>query len=554
MIKKIIAIFPGRFQPMGKHHAAAFAWLSNMFDDAYVATSNKVDPPKSPLNFDEKKQVADKYGVGDRMIQVKNPYKAEEITSKYDPETTAVVFMVGQKDMQEDPRFSIGKLKSGKDSYFQKYEPKKPLAPYTEHGYLIVAPHIKQSIEGAEEMSGTAIRHALSSKEPNKQQFTDIFGWYDPKVEKMLRSKFSEKNESLAIFEGIIKRVLLEGGAAGHMAHPFDIPSVKTGKDLVSVFEKTATFLTKNEVPVKIDGINASIRYADIDGKRQFALDRGSNKPLDVKGITSSDLLDRFGEGHGMIKIGGKVIEIFNKAIPSIKPELKALGMEDNPNVMLNIEYVEGQSNVQKYEKNFLAIHNLLEIEQVTPKRRGTKEIPYDKKALQSLIEKVDKVAKDFGFEVVGMIPAKLKSKPNFSSVLSESYEINLDGTKKVKESLATMLSKAKNTKGDKLKLKDGKTIDALSKQVFIWIKDGKPVSELVADPNDSQLAVDSFVIYMATMQLGDAILQSLTSPIGDVKEQEGIVVRDPKVYSAPYKITGSFIVRGMSSAFQSAQ
>jgi hypothetical protein len=55
-------------------------------------------------------------------------------------------------------------------------------------------------------------------------------------------------------------------------------------------------------------------------------------------------------------------------------------------------------------------------------------------------------------------------------------------------------------------------------------------------------------------MQLGDAILSSMTSPLGDVNEQEGIVVRDKQVYDKPYKITGSFIVRGMASAFQQSQ
>ena len=59
-----------------------------------------------------------------------------------------------------------------------------------------------------------------------------------------------------------------------------------------------------------------------------------------------------------------------------------------NPNILLNIEYVEGQSNVQKYENNFLVIHNLLEIQQVTPTKRQTKEISYDKNALNSLVKK----------------------------------------------------------------------------------------------------------------------------------------------------------------------
>lgn len=562
MIKNIIAIYPGRFQPFGRHHAESFKWLSSKFgkDKSYIATSDVVNLPKSPLNFKEKKEIISKYGLGSNLVHVKNPYKAEEITQKYDPKTTAIVFMVGEKDMKEDPRFKIGKKKDGGDSYFQEYKPGMKMQGYMEHGYLIVAPHTSFKITGFGEMSGTTIRQALSSKsapEQYKKLFTDIFGWYDPKIADMLKKKFSQSSlkesvsfEKSLILEYLVYNLLNEGGAAGHMAHPFDIPSVKTGKDLVDVFNKTAVSLTKKPVPVKIDGINASIRLAKIDGKVQFAMDRGSNKPLDVKGVTSKDLTSRFGEGHGMIKIGGKVLEIFNKALPAIKGELAQLGMLKNPNILFNIEYVEGKSNVQEYESNFLAIHNLLQIDRVSPTKRVTKEISYDKKALQSLIEKMTPIAKKYGFEVMGEIPAKLKGKPNFSSALSKSYTVVLSKGKKETKSLNDWLSKAKNTKGMKLKLKDGKTVDALSKQVFMWIMDGKPVDQLVADMKDAQIVIDSFVIYDATMHLGDVILDSMTSPLGDVKDQEGIVVRDKAVYDKPYKITGSFIVRGLQTSF----
>lgn len=560
MIKNVIAIYPGRFQPFGKHHYDAFKWLSGKFgnDKTFIATSDKIDPPKSPLSFKEKQQIISKYGIGDRVVMVKNPYKAEEITQKFDPKDTALVFMVGEKDMKEDPRFRIGMKKDGTPGYFQKYTDPKNMEGFDKHGYLIVAPHVSYEIPGIGEMSGTNIRKALSDPKSTKEQFIGIFGWYDPNIEKVLKNKFSKKNESLAsILENkaisrlILLELLLEGGAAGHMAHPFDIPSVKTGKDLIAVFENTAKFLEKNEVPIKIDGINSSIRLVNLQGKQQFVLDRGSNKPLDVKGVTSKDLLDRFGEGHGMTRIGAQVLKIFNEALPSIKKDADKLGMTNNPNLMLNIEYVEGQSNVQKYDKNFLVIHNVLEIKQVTPKRRESEEVSYSKEALQGLIKNLDPIAKKYNFEVFNVIPAKTKSSLSFSSDLSKSYTVNINNNKKETKTLQAWLDQAQNTKGEKLKLKDGKTVDALSKQVFLWIDKGNAVEDLVADPKDSKLAIDSFVIYLATIKLGDTILSSMTSPLGDVNEQEGVVVRNKSVYSAPYKITGSFITRGLESSFQ---
>ena len=57
-IKTIIVIYPGRFQPMGQHHAATYKKLAAKFgqSNTYIATSDKVKLPKSPLNFKEKRK------------------------------------------------------------------------------------------------------------------------------------------------------------------------------------------------------------------------------------------------------------------------------------------------------------------------------------------------------------------------------------------------------------------------------------------------------------------------------------------------------------------
>ena len=50
-MKKVV-IYPGRFQPMGKHHAKVYDWLASKFgkSNTYITTSNKVELPKSPLS------------------------------------------------------------------------------------------------------------------------------------------------------------------------------------------------------------------------------------------------------------------------------------------------------------------------------------------------------------------------------------------------------------------------------------------------------------------------------------------------------------------------
>ena len=690
MIKTIIAIYPGRFQPFGKHHAEAFKWLQKQFGTGktYIATSDKIDLPKSPFSFKDKSDIISNYGLKDRLVQVKQPYKAEEILGKFDPKTTAVVFMVGAKDMKEDPRFAMKPKKDGSPSYFQEYSKNKSkLEGFDKHGYLIVAPHVHIAIPGHGEMSGTSLRKTLGSKIPRSQKinlFKAVFGWYEPKTANMVFDKLESITESkLSIAEvmksknkvpmnikeetqvftknwwaesldlntnsideavsfteikqkfkkilaaikqesretkdafilisraamgkaelsdsdkkqigdqmkdvlkgvgltavalmpaGTIVAILIkllkaekyitpsafanlnlkeslitEGGAGGHMAHPFNVDWVKTGKDLLKIFDMSVKYLEKGPASVKIDGVNASIRFVELDGKKQFVMDRGSNKPLDVKGITKAELTDRFGDGHGMIKVGGKVLDIFNDAIPKITPALKKLGLWDNPNILFNIEYVAGSTNVLSYEKNFLAIHGLLEIQQVTPKRRGTNEIRHDENAMQDLLNNLAPSAKKQGYEVLGSVPTELKGKPNFGSVLNTKYTINYGGGKEETKTLLQWLSTAK-VPDQNIKTVDGKTIAALSKDVLMKISDDTPLSEYIADPKDYQAAIDGFAIYLATMKLGDAVLEKLESPLGPVTDHEGIVIRDKSIYKEPFKLTGKFILGGLATSFR---
>ena len=145
-----------------------------------------------------------KHGVTN-VVQVKNPYQAQELTSKYDSETTALLFAVGAKDMKENPRFKIGFKKNGDPSYFQNYEDNKlNLQPFTKHGYLVVAPHVNIPIPGYGEMSGTTLRQVLATADTDT--FKDVMGFFDPKLYVILRSKFSQlKSEIIELFISEVK-------------------------------------------------------------------------------------------------------------------------------------------------------------------------------------------------------------------------------------------------------------------------------------------------------------------------------------------------------------
>jgi hypothetical protein len=197
--KNIIAIFPGRFQPMGRHHKTAYDWLASQFgeENTFIVTSDKTEPDRSPFNFKEKRSVIIKHGVPKKQIvQVTNPYSPMEFFSKQglDPKTTTIVYMVGEKDR--------GRLKSFKRLMkFNKttYIPAKDLdEPYL---YYVDAPHISYNIPSFGEMSGTTIRKALGDRDAKlaelKQRFESIMGWFDPKVFNLMMEKMNSNRGDL---------------------------------------------------------------------------------------------------------------------------------------------------------------------------------------------------------------------------------------------------------------------------------------------------------------------------------------------------------------------
>ena len=357
----------------------------------------------------------------------------------------------------------------------------------------------------------------------------------------------------------ITEHLLTEGGAAGHMAHPFNLPNVNSGKDLKDIFNKSAESLQNNPGSVKIDGVNSSIRLIDLDGTKQFVMDRGSKMALDIKGITKDDLENRFkkkdGSVHGMIAVGGAVLDIFNEALPSIKGDLEKLGVYDNPNILFNMEYVEGKTNVQDYDTNFIAIHGLnqIELDRTEVGQRESKEISYNKSDLQSLLDNLSPIAKEKGFEIYGSVPTEMSKEPNFSSALSTSYTIVFNEGEKT-QTLDQWLNELNNIPEKDFIFMNvdnsKKKVGAVSKQVYTTLLSGNNIDKLFDDEEDKEKAIEGFTTYLATEKLGDEVLKVLDSPMGSVENHEGVVIRDEGIANVPFKITGKFILGGMSSDF----
>lgn len=188
-----LALYPGRFQPPHIGHMQAWQWLNNKFGRAFIVTSDKVDPPRSPFSFDEKRSLLMHAGVpSNAIVQVKNPYRADEIVSKYDPENTVLVFAVSQKDMSEDPRFSFAPKKDGSPSYLQSYkENEHDLKPLSQHGYVTTVPTFKFNVLGKPMRSATEFRAEFAQADQDTQaaMIKDLYGSYDADIHQLMSGK-----------------------------------------------------------------------------------------------------------------------------------------------------------------------------------------------------------------------------------------------------------------------------------------------------------------------------------------------------------------------------
>jgi phosphoribosylformylglycinamidine (FGAM) synthase PurS component/DNA-binding transcriptional MerR regulator len=230
------------------------------------------------------------------------------------------------------------------------------------------------------------------------------------------------------------------GGAAGHMAHPFDCREVRNGRDLVKFYVKAVNAIplydeeTKgSSVSVKLDGVNASFRLQKADNPAgfMFVLDRGGKTPgpvtgIDFDGVTSDNVLARVkgNEGHGLIQVVNHMTKLLNHDLMKLRPYVEALGLFDRmgpEGVFFDAEYYANEDekrgykpikNNVNYSKNYIAIHRLSEFYIDT---RETKTGKVSKRRL----------SRGFYWETVAEINDLLKQKDQLFSQRQNTAEID---------------------------------------------------------------------------------------------------------------------------------
>ena len=133
---------PGGFHPFHAGHASLYQSALKAFPDAdvYVAATN--DQKTRPFPFSIKEKLAKVAGVAPgHFVQVKSPFKAEEITQNYDPNEDVLIFVRSEKDRTEQPKPG-GTKKDGTPAYFQPYTGKN-MQPFSKHAYIAYLPTIE---------------------------------------------------------------------------------------------------------------------------------------------------------------------------------------------------------------------------------------------------------------------------------------------------------------------------------------------------------------------------------------------------------------------------
>ena len=154
---RVVVTYPGRFQPWHSGHSGVFSQLQKKFgtENVFIATSNDQSSAKSPFNFSDKYQLMTAAGVpADKIIQTNAMYALPE---GIDPLNTVFITAVGAPDadrlnpdtvLKRDKKDKSGNIvkPAGSPGYYKIWDPKHDPVTADQHGYVIVIPEIKKSI------------------------------------------------------------------------------------------------------------------------------------------------------------------------------------------------------------------------------------------------------------------------------------------------------------------------------------------------------------------------------------------------------------------------
>jgi hypothetical protein len=160
-----LVIIPGGFHPFHAGHMALYNAARETFPSAEIYVAATADTSTRPFPFDVKKKLARLAGVpAHRFIQVKSPFRANEITEHFEPSDTVLIFVRSEKDQAQQPQPG-GVKKDGTPGYLQPYK-RNRLEPMSRHAYMAYLPVVQF---GSGMTSATEIRSKWPGMTPEQR-------------------------------------------------------------------------------------------------------------------------------------------------------------------------------------------------------------------------------------------------------------------------------------------------------------------------------------------------------------------------------------------------
>lgn len=439
-----IVIYPGRFQPPHPGHLQVYNNLVKQFgkDNVYIATSDKYDPDKSPLSFNDKQEIwSDIFGIPvDKIIQVKNPYTPTEIVSQFD-ESRPLIVAVSEKDSNRIK--SVGK-------YYSDYNADISMKGYKDAGYVYLVPTVKHNNSN---LSATQIRDIMNSDKSDDEKENELKSIYQsytsnifPKLKSTIKkfdhSKLNDKilnpetnkkilvrsaltyDKSHPVYKSARKllqlEIIQEGGAAGHISHPYE--------NLDLTFRQFKDMLRqgiegKLNTTEKLDGINIS--FTVVDGEVKFARNKGQMKHFGKSALSSHELGELFKDRPQLYKI-------FSLATKNIEQYIKLSTSQDlndifdNGKQFMSTEIIHPSvRNIIPYQTPALIFHGTFEVDENGNKM--SKLNPQSARQLSTLVRDIESE-----FNISGPRPLIFDSNNESVQVLDKA----LSDIDKIKESV----------------------------------------------------------------------------------------------------------------------
>jgi len=369
----LVVVYPGRFQPFHKGHKAVYDGLVKKFgrDRVFIATSNKVDPPRSPFNFSDKSVFMALTGVPmDRVIESREPYKVPELTALYPAESTTLIFAVSEKDMAEDPRFRMGTKKDGSPTYFQPLPSDlKNTNTLDKTGYILTVPTVDFTVLGAPMRSATEVRQQYKDADPatRKQIITDLFGRYSEEAQHIMDQK-------LVITEDLKKSL----GSLAAAACIAGTPGCATTDGVTARDALIALRTAKNVQNINKDSVRAEI---DQEIRAIARGDRNASKILGQRKRSNEDAA-----GVGVVASNKK--------------------MARDPRYSMSMTRDIGPGTLNKMLRAFRLVETLYSIDKTAPMVDSEVLIPgYGRLTLQTLHKKLEKNFHELGDMLATMDP-----------------------------------------------------------------------------------------------------------------------------------------------------